>query len=94
VSGYIFGAVSVFGLLFAFYVYEKNNLIQDIKELVKDCREQESFDDRSEDKLMSWLDGTENDLQRKNLWRLKQIKKEMWHYLEIHVQMELEDNDT
>lgn len=89
-----FGFIGFIGVLFAFYIYEKSNLIQDIKGAVKACKDQESFDDRSETKLISWLEGTEEELHRKSLWRLKKIKNEMWRYLDIHIQMDIDSDDN
>jgi len=47
----------------------------------------DSFDDHSEDKLISWLEGGEDVLHRKTIRQLKRIRREMWHYLMVHHEM-------
>ena len=86
--------ISLVGLFFMWYLYEKNNLINYIKSIVKSCREQDALDNRSKYKFFSWLEGEEDELHRKSLWKLKHIKKEMWRYLEIHIRMDLDTDQN
>lgn len=74
------------------YQYEKSYLIKDIKCIVSSCRSRPSFDDHSECKLIQWLEGSEDELHRKSLFKLRHIKKEMYRYLDIHINMDLDNN--
>ena len=78
------------GFLPAWYWREKDLLIQDIKSLVGACKSRPSFDDRSAYKLTQWLEGSEDELHRKSLPKLRHIKKEMYRYLDIHINMDLD----
>ena len=64
--------------------------IEDIEEIIDDCINLSSFDDKSEDKMSSWLELGSGELHRKSLFSLRRIRKEMNRYFGIHLDMDIE----
>ena len=89
ISGFLIGVVSFYA---GWQWREKDMIIKDITSIVSGCRSRPSFDEQSENKLFKWLEGTENDLHRKSLSRLRHIRKEMYRYLDIHINMDLDSD--
>ncbi|MCP4118789.1 MAG: hypothetical protein GY737_26025 [Desulfobacteraceae bacterium] len=75
--------VSAYGV----YCRRKDHVILDIRNVLEDCRSLKSWDDRSELKLGTWVEGDERELHRKSLRVLKRILKEMIRYYQIHLEM-------
>lgn len=74
-------------LSFTLYKQYKNKLILDAKSLIKKCRDTVSWDTRSEDKLISWMDGVpEEDLHRASVIKLRKIQKNLVKYWGIHIE--------
>jgi len=63
--------------LYSLYHREKDHLIKDIEKIIDDCRDLNSLDDKSEDKMSSWLELGSGKLHRKSLFSLRRIRKEM-----------------
>ena len=79
--------------LYSVYCRKKDLIIKDINRIIDDCRELRSFDEKSEDKMSSWLELGESDLHGKSLIKLRKIKKEMIRYFQIHLDMDIEKYD-
>ena len=60
----------------------------DISNLIEDCQELQSWDDRSESKLCSWVKGDERELHKKSLRELHSIHTNMIKYWQIHMEMD------
>lgn len=81
-------AVTLVGFsLYGLYTRSKDYLIIDIRNLLEDCRGLESWDDRSELKLPSWVGGDERELHRRSWSALRRIRSETVRYYEIHLEM-------
>jgi hypothetical protein len=75
--------ISAYGV----YTRSKDHLILDINNALQDCRTLESWDDRSELKLCSWIDGDPRDLHKRSLMHLRKIRKDINRYYQIHEEM-------
>ena len=75
--------ISAYGI----YTRSKDHLILDIENTIHDCRAFESWDDRSELKLVSWLGCDERDLHKQSLLRLRKTRKDIFRYYRIHEEM-------
>ncbi len=75
--------ISAYGL----YARSKDHVILDINNTLQDCRALESWDDRSELKLCSWIGGDERDLHKQSLMQLRKIRKDIIRYYRIHEEM-------
>lgn len=85
----LFGVLGLTG--FSFYtVYSRcrSHLMIDIRNLIEDCRKLKSWDDRSESKLFSWVEGDERELHKKTLRDLHRIRNNMIKYWQIHLEMD------
>lgn len=81
--------MSISGIsILALYFREKDNLVKDIEKLIECCKSRESFDERSEYKMASWLELDKSELHRKSFFSLRRIKNEMQRYLKIHIDMD------
>jgi len=74
---------SVYGL----FTRSKDHLILDIRNLLEDCRGVESWDDRSELKLYSWVGGDERGLHRRSWFALRRVYQDLLRYYRIHLEM-------
>ncbi|MFC1485851.1 hypothetical protein ACFL55_02365 [Candidatus Latescibacterota bacterium] len=83
--------VGLLSLICFYYYTEKDKIIKDINEIIEDCRGCNSFDEKSESKMYSWLELGEGGLHRKSLFTLKKIKKEMERYYKIHFEEDFEN---
>ena len=64
----------------------RQRLQKDIDLLLRECRETENWDDKSESKLIQWmLDTSEDQLHQCGLLRLRRIRESMRDYLYIHL---------
>lgn len=79
--------IALCSLIFALRTNAKENLLKDIVAIINSCRGCSSFDERSESKLIQWLEGSEDMLHRKSMWDLWRIRREMGRYLVIHNEM-------
>jgi len=79
--------------IYSYYCREKDQLINDINKIIEDCRKLSSFDEKSDDKMSSWLELGKGELHRKSMFALKRIKKEMIRYFQIHLDIDIEKND-
>lgn len=78
--------------LYSYYSREKDLIKNDIIKIIENCRKLSSFDEKSEDKMSSWLELGKGELHRKSLFTLRRIKKEMIRYYQIHINMDIEKN--
>lgn len=80
-------AITLVGVsAYSLFTRSKDHLIIDIRNLLEDCRALESWDDRSELKLPSWVGGDERELHRRSWSALRRIRSEMVRYYEIHLE--------
>ena len=83
IVSFIVGAI---GLYLAIYYEKKSNLKDDVLSVLADCKNCSSWDERSEYKLSSWMNGTSvNDLHRLPISDLKQIRRNLRKYYAIHL---------
>jgi hypothetical protein len=81
-------AVTLLGVsLYGICTRSKDHLIIDIRNVLADCRSLESWDDKSELKLPSWIGGDERELHRQSWRALRRIRAEMLRYYRIHLEM-------
>ena len=75
------GGVSIFSL----YSARRTALINHIRELLKELRSMDSWDDRSELKLFGWLENSdERTLHYRGLLELRTILNSLYTYWAIH----------
>ncbi len=73
-------------ILTVMWVEFVNRMREDIKLILKRCRETPNWDDRSETKLSQWLLGTdESKIHHCGLFRLRRIRASLNDYLYIHL---------
>lgn len=85
----VFGALGLSGVTaYGLRARARENLIADIRNLLEDCRGLKSWDDRSEYKLMSWVEGDERELHHKSLRELHRIRNSMIKYWQVHLEMQ------
>ena len=54
--------------IYSYYCREKDQLINDINKIIEDCRKLSSFDEKSDDKMSSWLELGKGELHRKSMF--------------------------
>ena len=87
--------IALISLGVAFWLYlcanARADLIAHIKEVLEECRRCESWDDRSELKLFSYIGAEEKRLQSYRLKALVEIRNRAYDYLYVHQKMDDED---
>ena len=84
----ILAALSLSGVtMYGLYSRAREILTADIRNLLEDCRRLSSWDDRSELKLMSWVEGDERKLHKKSVHDLHRVRNSMLKYFQIHCEM-------
>lgn len=85
--GIALGVVSIEVTIATFvWVEHRHRLREDIKLILKQCRETPDWDDRSEYKLSQWLLGVgEDEMHRCGLRQLRRIRASLSDYLYIHL---------
>ena len=78
------------GSVYAYITREKDHLVRDIEKLIEECKSCESFDEKSEYKMDSWLELGSGELHRKSFLALRRVKKEMTRYWKIHFDTDME----
>ena len=64
----------------------KARVQKDIKQLLIECREADNFDDRSESKLIQWMEEVpEEELHNCSLLKLRKIRRSVSDYLYLHL---------
>jgi hypothetical protein len=68
---------------------KRSSILCDITSLLAACRRTKSWDNRSELKLYSWLDGhSEDEIVEEDIQELEIIRKSVIEYLQIHIDMD------
>lgn len=87
--------LAVFSIGLALWLYwcsnARANLIAHIREVLSQCRECESWDEKSEDKLFSYIGAEESRLNCYRLKSLVEIRNRAYDYLFVHQQMDDEN---
>jgi hypothetical protein len=80
----IFGIAATFGGVV--WVEHKSRVRKDVDLLLKQCRESENWDDKSELKLIQWtLDTPEERIYQCGLIKVRRIRASLNNYLYIHL---------
>lgn len=84
--------LSVLSILLAYWLYlcanARNNLVSQIRDVLSQCRACESWDDRSEMKLFSYIGAEEARLNCYRLRALVEIRNRAYDYLYLHQKMD------
>ncbi len=92
ILGILAFVLSVFSIILAIFLYyraiARNNLIEEIKDVLGKCRECNSWDDRSELKLFQYIGAVENRLGRYTLEALVEIRNRTYEYWKVHLEMD------
>ena len=81
--------LSLLAILLHVYTERKRALLLDIEHILKCCRDTESWDDRSEYKLFSWMGTEEGTLHNYSLLELQKTRSSLIKYMQIHINMDL-----
>lgn len=84
--------LGVFSICFSLYVRKKNLLILDIRISLEGCRQCDSWDEKSEDKLGPWIE-SERELHRHGYRALRRIAGQIEEYYLIHLKID-EDKEA
>lgn len=95
ILGIVSFLLALISLFVSFWLYlctnARANLIAQIREVLSQCRACESWDDKSEMKLFSYIGAEENRLNSYRLKALVEVRNRAYDYLYVHQKMDDED---